>query len=309
MIKIKAFLFAVLLFVSNIFGAVPCGYEVGELLSDTAFRSGFEVLSPSGEHEGDFTFSDSSVPEWKIAQWNSKSSLWKNRADSDGFTISDGIKTVSVNPEKNSVYMSIDASKEYGGEPAGLDNWPHLLLEQSPFKKDSEKAELYSCINRIIFSADIRLAEYVPTTNPDGVNAAQFLTYFYMTGTDNRSFIWFGLNLFDDRGLMETSWSRDFADGAHNMIYTVSTKDTYGTKLRTLNKKGVSDKFTHISVDLTPYINDCVEKANSDNTFGKKVSADDFYFSGMNIGFEMHGNIKCAVEAANLSLKSYIRKG
>lgn len=307
MTRVQSFLFALLLLLSTVFPVILNKYTPTELLSDPDFSEGFTVLTISGAEKNALT-PEGARPQWRIAQWNSKSCLWENRMESNPLTITDGIKMVQINPKNRSALLSIDASKEYGGEPAGLDNWPHLLLEQSPFAVTDDNRGSYSCENRIIFSADVRLADYVPTTNPEGVNAAQFLTYFYMSGKNGNKFIWFGLNLFDDRGLMDTSWSRDFADGAHNMIYTLSTKETYGGKLRTLNRKGVSDEFTHVYVDLTPHIQDCIRKANADNTFGEKVSAEDFYFSGMNIGFEMHGNIRCAVEVKNLSLKSYVRR-
>ncbi|MGN0634835.1 MAG: hypothetical protein ACI4I5_01305 [Acutalibacteraceae bacterium] len=304
----QAFLFAFAVLLSEWFGFTLPGYDVSELLSDTQFASGFAVLSADGEEKGQFTFAPDTQPQWKIAQWNSRFCLWDDRVPRDPYTLSDGVKTVRCDPEQGSVLLDMNAAQEYAGEPAALENWPHLLLEQSPFAITQENAHFYSCDNRFLLSMDIRLADYVPTTNPDGVNAAQFLIYFYMSGKNSDDFIWFGLNLFDDRGLQDTTWSRDFADGAHNMIYTLSTRDTYGFSRRSLYQKGVSDEYTRVCVDLTPYIRDCIRRANQSGTFGKTVSPGDFRFTGMNIGFEIHGNIRCAVEFSDLSLRSFARR-
>ncbi|MEI6579149.1 MAG: hypothetical protein WCN92_06745, partial [Eubacteriales bacterium] len=141
-------------------------------------------------------------------------------------------------------------------------------------------------------------------------NAAQYLAYFYIIGVNNNDFIWFGVNLFDSRGLQDTYWNADTA-GSSNMIYTVSTADTYGCVLKSLNRFGkpyVSDKWTHIKLDLTPHIKNMIAKANETMLFGRTVKAEDFYIGGNNIGFEIHGNYDCTVDIKNYEMTSYLKK-
>ena len=300
-----------------LFGIQPVQYETKPLFADAGFANGFTVLSMQTQNGnavplGNFTYSALPVmPSWKIAQWNSKYCLWAERAESDIYTITDGkTKTVRYNPDDRSVSMRLNAANVYGGQPAGEGNWPHLLLEQSPLPGAAgEDRAFYSCAaDKLVLNLDIRLEDFKDTTNKAGVNAAQFLAYFYLTGVYSNDFVWFGVNLFDSRGLQDTYWSRDTA-GSNRMIYTVSTADTYGCGLRSLSPFGmprVSDRWTHITLDLTPHISAMLAKANESNTFGRPVTAADLYIGGANIGFEIHGNYDCTVDIKGFQITSYL---
>ncbi len=318
-LKISSFFFMLILTFSSLFGIPLKGYETKELLNDSNFENGFTVMSQQTENNagiklGNFTYDEATKePCWMIAQWNSGPCLWENNVSEEKYTISDGLtKTVTYNPEDKSVSLRLNAANIYNGEPATYENWPHLLLEQSPicnyYELNEKDKAFYNCsADRIILSLDIRLKDFVDTTNKDGVNAVQFLSYFYLKGTDNNKFIWFGADLFDNRGYNDTYWSLDKASG--QMIYCLSTKDTYNLKSKSLYRNGkpfVSDEWTHIEIDLTPHIADAMKKANESDTFGVKVSAEDFYIGGTNIGFEVHGNYDCTVDIKNLNLTSYL---
>ncbi len=316
--KLISILFVLILNITAVLGIPLYGYESRELLQDSDFSDGFSVLSQNTQNNssvriGDFTYSNNSeTPSWMIAQWNSGPCLWENKINSDKFTITDGkTKFVTYNPDDNSVSMRLNASEIYGGDPAGDSSWPHLLLEQSPivnYNSLSDKDKLfYNCdADRMIVSLDIRLKDFVDTKNSDGINAVQYLAYFYLTGTDGNKFIWFGLDLFDSRGHNDTYWAPDSIGGL--MIYTISTKDTYGSTLRSLYRYGkpyVNDDWVHIEFDLSPYISKAIEAANTSNTFGHNVDKSDFYISGTNIGFEIHGNYDCTIEIKDFQLTSY----
>lgn len=319
--KILSVIFMLLLWVSNTFGLPLNGYESQVLFKDAAFENGFTVISQqtvnnAGVALGDFVYSDNEIlPSWMIAQWNSGPCLWSDRTDSDKYTITDGhTKTVTYNADENSVSMRLNAANVYKGEAAGADNWPHLLLEQSPVcdydsLSDDEKA-FYNCsADRIVLSLDIRITDFKDTTNNDGINAAQYLAYFYLNGVTHKEFIWFGVNLFDDRGYQDTYWALD--EASQKMIYCVSTKDTFGGKNKSLFRNGapyVTDEWVHIELDLAPHIAKAIKEANKANTFGYEVSEDDFYIGGTNIGFEIHGNYDCTVEIKDFQITSYNRK-
>lgn len=315
--KILSLIFMLYLAISSAFGIPLSGYESKQLFRDPEFEKGFSVVSQQTENGagvklGDFIYNENSTPDWMIAQWNSGKCLWADRVESDKYTITDGLtKTVKYNPAEKSVLMRLNAANIYNGEAAGDGAWPHLLLEQSPIcdyasLSDKEKS-FYNCsADRIVASLDIKLSDFVDTTNKDGINAAQFLAYFYMKGTEKHEFIWFGLNLFDDRGYQDTYWALDKASNC--MIYSLSTKDTYGFKSRSLFRNGkpyVSDEWVHVEIDLTEHINDAVKRANEDNIFGREISKEEFYFGGTNIGFEIHGNYDCTVEIKNFNLTAY----
>ncbi len=319
--KISSFFFMLILSITSLLGISMNTYESRQLFDDTGFEKGFTVMSQQTENGagirlGNFTYKEeNTLPCWMIAQWNSGNCLWNERVESDKYTITDGkTKWIIYNPDTKSVSMRLNAREVYKGNPAPMENWPHLLLEQSPIysyeNSDESEKSFYNCSSdRMVVSLDIRIADFKDTTNKDGVNAAQFLTYFYLKGVNGDKFIWFGLNLFDDRGYMEESWSLD--KGSGQMIFCLSTKDTFGSKKGSLFRNGkpyISDEWVHVEVDLKPYIEKAMRKANQDGTFGTKVTSEDFYIGGANIGYEIHGNYDCTIEIKNFTLTSYNRK-
>ncbi len=319
--RISSFIFMLILTLSSIFDIPLYGYESKQLFKDSEFKNGFYVLSQQTENNtsvklGEFNYSETQhSPSWMIAQWNSGPCLWTERVESDKYTITDGrTKWVTYNPDENSVSMRLNAANVYNGAPADDAAWPHLLLEQSPILdysalNDDEKA-FYNCdADRLVLSLDIKLSEFIDTTNSSGINAVQYLAYFYMSAVDSSNFIWFGVNLFDCRGYQDTYWAPDSVGGL--MIYSLSTKDTYVTKGRSLFRNGkpyVNDEWVHIEIDLAPHIDKVIKNANSSGVYSQKLSADDFYISGTNIGFEIHGNYDSTVEIKDFRLTSYNRK-
>ena len=298
-------------------------YKTRKLFADDGFTNGFTVLATKHAANGynrlgDIGFPCSAgKPSWLIAQWHSKHCLWAERKGSDPYTITDGItKTVRYNPDDRSVFMQLNARNVYEGRAAGSELWPHLLLEQTPLfdreKISDEDRKFYDTdSDKMLLSLDIRCPEYGDTTNPEGINACQFLAYFYLTykhstGEAGKRFIWFGVGLFDSRGPIDTYWNGDSV--GTEMIYSVSTAETYGSLDKSFSAPGhiMPDNDWHeIRLDLLPHIDRCLELANRDNTFGEQVTRDDFYFNGNNIGFEIHGNYNVAFEIKNYNITSY----
>ncbi len=320
--KISSFFFMLILTITSLFGLPLNGYESKQLFNDIGFEKGFSVIGQETENGegvklGNFTYNEATeTPDWMIAQWNSGNCLWNDRIESDKYTITDGsTKTVTYNPEDASISLRLNAANVYNGEAATYENWPHLLLEQSPIcdynnLNENDKA-FYNCsADSIVLSLDIKISDFVNTTNKEGVNAVQFLTYIYLKGTDNNKFMWFGLNLFDDRGYQDETWSLD--KGSGQMIFCLSTKDTFGSNRKSLFRNGkpyISDEWVHVEVDLKPYIEKAMKKANKSATFDDEVNAEDFYIGGTNIGYEIHGNYDCTVDIKNFKLTSYNRTG
>lgn len=314
--RIIAFIISIIFALLGTIIPPPAEYRVKSLFADEGFENGFTVMSMQTQNGqgvplGNFTYNALPVmPDWMIAQWGSKYCLWDEREESDMYTITDGkTKTVTYSPEEKSVSMRLNAANVYGGEPAGEGNWPHLLLEQSPLKVMPGDTAFYSCAaDKLMLTLDIKLTDFKDTTNKEGINAAQYLAYFYIKGVTGHEFVWFGVNLFDSRGLQDTYWRVDTA-GSNQMIYTISTADTYGCGLRSLTPFGkpfASKQWRHISLNLTPHIQKMIGKANESNLFGRPVTAEDFVVGGTNIGFEIHGNYDCTVAIKNFQMTSFV---
>ncbi len=310
MTKILSFFFMISYCLSSLFGISPLFYNSRQLIADCGFANGFTVLSKetcngAGVPEGIFSSNRNVTPSWMIAQWGKGPDLWNEGKNTAGHTLSDGVcRSVVWQPEDRSVTLSVDGKGAYGGLPAGTEDFPHLLLEQSPFIADTDSVSFYSCdSDHLVFSADVRLTGYEESSVKDGINAVQFLSYFYVKGKNTDDFVWFGLCLFDDRGPQDTYWAVDIA-GSNNMIYTISTRNVYKSSLNVLRPDG---KNKHIRLDLVPHIDSLFKKINESGVFGRNVSKEDFYIGGMNIGFELHGNASCTAQIKDLSLKSFRR--
>ena len=71
--------------------------------------------------------------------------------------------------------------------------------------------------DRMFVELDIRMTDFKPTTNTEGMNVCSYLAYFYLRPkTDPGQLIWFGLNLFSGASLnaptnIVPNWSPDSA--------------------------------------------------------------------------------------------------
>ncbi len=298
-------------------------YKSRKLFADDGFTNGFTVMAtkhgPNGYVRlGDIGFPESrEKPSWLIAQWHSKHCLWNERKESDEYTITDGItKTVRYDPNDRSVSMRLNARNVYEGRAAGNELWPHLLLEQVPLFdsetiSDEERKFYDADSDRLILSLDIKCPDYGDTTNREGINACQFVSYYYLTykkstGEAGKRFIWFGVGLFDSRGPIKTYWNGDSV--GTEMIYSISTEDTFGGLDKSFSGDGhvMPDNSWHeVRLDLVPHIERCLELANRDNIFGEHVTRADFFINGNNIGFETHGNYDVTFDIRNYNITSY----
>ena len=188
-------------------------YTSMHLFDDVEFRNGFTVIGQNTVKKGN-VYIDPANPEgtgtkpsWMIAQWNSGPCLYRDRVESAPNIVTDGtVKTVTFNPEDRSVSLRLNTIPLYDGKPGVTENWPHLLLEQSPLNispnksSDADRLPYYSCsCDKMIVSLDIRMTDY-KFVFVEGVNAAQFLSYYYIKSKTGNDFVWFGVPLFDNRG-------------------------------------------------------------------------------------------------------------
>lgn len=304
---------------------LEANFKSERLFKDEAWEFGFIVNKEDQSGvAGEWRYNKRLKPLWEVGPWWTGNCLIEQR-DVDGneyrLADKDGVKELVYNPEEKSLSFKLDASKVYNGRAAKgttEELWPHLLIEQSVgnvYKDLSEddKVRFDADKDKIYLEMDIRMTDFKDTTNPAGVNAVQFLSYYYFALKDvPGKMVWFGANLFDSRGagLEKTNWQLDTA--SNSMIYAISTADVYGGAENSFFVDGKvaepSEEWKHIRIDITPHLERCVAILNKDLTFGKEVSIEDFYFKGCNVGFEIHGNYDCTFEIKNFNLISYTQK-
>ncbi len=297
-------------------------YTMMQLFDDFDYRNGFTVIGQNTVKRGN-VYLDPERPEggeekpsWMIAQWNSGPCLYRDRVETAQNILSDGsVKTVTFDPADRSVALRLNTFPIYNGAPGKTDKWPHLLLEQSPLdfnpakSVDSEKAPYYCCsADRMEVELDIRMNSY-RHEEIEGVNAAQFLSYYYLKSVTGDDFIWFGVPLFDNRGETQIYWAVDTA-GSDRMIYSIASTDTYKNSPHSLlNASGepiVSDEWIHVKVDLKPHLEAVLNRALSDGKLKYAKSLDELYISGVNIGWETIGSFDAEIQIRDFKLCSYV---
>ncbi|MBR6934037.1 MAG: hypothetical protein IKH41_00945 [Clostridia bacterium] len=299
-------------------------YTSMQLFDDVEFRNGFTVIGQNTVKKGN-VYIDPANPEgtgtkpsWMIAQWNSGPCLYRDRVESAPNIVTDGtVKTVTFNPEDRSVSLRLNTIPLYDGKPGVTENWPHLLLEQSPLNispnksSDADRLPYYSCsCDKMIVSLDIRMTDY-KFVFVEGVNAAQFLSYYYIKSKTGNDFVWFGVPLFDNRGETGIYWAIDTA-GSDRMIYSIASTDTYKNSPHSLlNEAGepiVSDEWVHVEVDIRPHIEALLERGLKEGTFKSAKTLDDLYIAGVNIGWETIGSFDIDVQIRDFKLTGYIEE-
>ena len=306
------------------------GFTSTRLMQDEHFERGFYVAQVEqkagfGEHGlwQDYCDTDE-APLWGIGPWwigtgegFTTVDLWEDRdLTTDKYTLTDkyGINTIKYNPELKSVSMRQNATKIYNGAPHYNDSytwWPHLLIEQNSKIAPFDKVRNSAAADRMFFEIDIRLNDYKTTTNPEGTNTPSFLVYYYLqTDKAPGQKIWFGFRLFageSGSASVAAGWSPDSA--AHQYMYGIPQAVIYDGVENSFNpEKGVviaDGEWKNVRLDITPHIERAVEWANRDLIFGMPVTVEDMYFSGVNIGFETHGNFDYEFEFKNFNMVSY----
>ena len=282
-----------------------------QILPDSDFKRGFTVLSQK-EHDnnervtrlGDFTYGAADgdpAPVWKLAQWDSGPCMWKNRAESDKYTLTDGTsRSVVYNPSEASLTMRIDTAAYYNGRAAVIgDYWPHLLIEQgfpAVSVEDTLKVDL-----------DLRLLDYSETPiSGDYVRAAQFLMFLYLKGRENGEFVWFGLHFFDSRSAFSDTYigyDVGKADASKALIYSVGEKGIFGEQ--SLWKDGApcaNGEWRHLSIDMMPHLEALIAYGKKDNYFTAVKKPSDFTVCGLNIGWESIATFDHTMETKNLKI-------
>ena len=309
-------------------------YNARTLIDDAGFENGFNVYTPGdritqigkGEFEGTWIYNESGEkPLWKLGPWWTNHKFLENRDETtDKYTLADkqGTKSVTVNPEDKALIMSLDTEKILGGKGnANGEMWPHLLVEQINYEEkwanvpEDKKAVLDLDADKVYLEMDIRLNDYVDLDTKNKAegfkSVVQYNVFLYVAHKDVPGFrTYFGMNLIDNRGHKKNI---DFWKDGYSvyMIYTLPTADIFGGADKTFyNEDGTLDvdEWKHIKLDITPYLEDLAAKLTKEDTLGRSVSREDFWFSGLNIGYEVWGNYQVEVEAKNFNVTCYDKK-
>ena len=305
-------------------------YTARRIFPDETFERGFVVTSTgdraakkgSGEVEGVWNYNDSKEePLWHIGPYWTDYSLIKDRdTTTDKYTLADnqGVKRITYNPETKSLTTFLDATKIFKGEEcADGAMWPHILYVYDPYKDNYSKVPqdlkpfLELKADKIYVEVDIKMHQFEHHEIGTGRNDTEFPAYLYFAHKEFPGIhSYFGLNLFvSNSDNYKFNWGKD--SQSSKMIYKIPQSDVYGTKENSLcptKNNAVVGEWRHVRIDITPHVENFLRLCNENNTYGKPVTMEDFWISGMNIGFEIWDNYKAEIEFKNFNLICYDKK-
>lgn len=245
----------------------------------------------------------------------------KTSTYADGSSHTGPVLSMTLN--SRAIYDGISHTKMV---EAGMTYWPHLLIEQNKeiYPVDVERNSVGA--KKIFMEMDVKMTNY--TVDVDrylenvGSKILSFLLYSYIRPIESpNDRIWFGAQICSESNPNYPTWNRD--TGASAYIYSMPQEVVFQGIAKSFYQQ-IQDQITetsfsgsgtsktsmgwvHISIDITPYIQTAIDWANREDAFGigRPLTRNDFYFDGVNIGFETHGNIDGTFEIANFNFVAY----
>ncbi len=285
-----------------------------ELISDTHFQNGFQVLAP--EHpptvQGIVQFDSTKTPIWTCGQWGSKSSLidieptvmangWHNWENSE--------KKIYMGPddaEEYDIIFGVNSYNEYDGNYRQLgESWPHLLVEQrlSPPSNAGPGCPAMDELTKLDFHVEAKLendSTIIQTGYDSNIHAGQFLIYFTVQNLNPTSpgygaqYVWLGVQIYDDRNEHIPEYI-NHDDGTQSLIYSLAYDSV-------ASKSTHSNEWVDFTVDLYPYAIKALEEAWQRGYLSASQDLADYKLGGMNMGWELPGMNIGEMKIRNLSL-------
>ena len=258
-----------------------------EVLTDLMFTQGFVLTGATHKDPVSIeTFGLKDVtPAWRIAQWNSKSSLDRRQYNDHFIVLEDDCKSVTVDRKSGAINLTVHASKEYTTpRVSSSEPWVHLLLEQSTFQRALKVAD----VSEIWVEVEFELTENKAYGEQDpSIHAAQLSWFLYLKNTNSQSkgfhdFVWFGLSMFDSRYDFVPDYAlQDFAMPNGSFIFTLGSKHYFDKPVEIGKRKTIR---RNIKSDICKGIETAHQYGFINHTTIHDVALD-----GTNIGWEVPG--------------------
>ncbi len=299
-----------------------------EILTDTSFKTGFDLMTTSTnngrvfasylDYNGEAEGKETSPHPWQMAQW------WTPFDFKDAVYTKSGERIheyrnesrhVKVDTNNGELTLDLNSNLEYqklfGHSRNGDENWSHILIEQNikdcPKLTDLESfyVELEFCISKC---ENLDPEQKIP--------AAQLLWYFTITDPKNgntdyesevdgvrNQFMWFGIPLYDSRyDFVEQYAHADtgFVGATNTVIYSISNRNYFSEKLEI-------GKRYKIRFDALPFIREAYLYGVGNGAM-ENVSYTDLVLNYMNFGWELPGSYDASATIYKISAK-IVRKG
>ncbi|MBQ7924148.1 MAG: hypothetical protein IJ329_02455 [Clostridia bacterium] len=299
--------------VKNVAWYTERGYQ--HLFKDPYMKNGISVLSVKGDTREQFKLTGSyESPSWTFAQWHSKYDLqnYKTRRYEKGGSFMECIsygkevdgkyvpgKVLKIETDNPSIYMELNAQVEFDAPKQDGEGWPHTLVSQD-FSGElvhvSELSELIMNMDYTITKFEDKMGS---AANP-AAHCAQLVWYITLQNRTKGSegygqYIWFGLNLWDNRkdgGVSPEYAAQDLGkeDSTKAFIYQPSSEKIFAEKK--MPRVGEKRELAFSVLATTKYAFE-LAKARG---YLPDTSWEDIYIGSMNFGFENTGIYNTAVQ-------------
>ncbi|NOU36321.1 MAG: hypothetical protein HOO88_06090 [Kiritimatiellaceae bacterium] len=295
-----------------------------QLIADRHFQDGVIILAPVGGADEGLIQHKQPYGEtwWRLAQWGSTQSIYgvsPAALASGSIQWSNSFKTVALGPQDSvdgDLILAVDSVNEYGGvyRKSG-ESWPAFLISQrisNPQGWFKNYAPSIADLNELIIDIEARLlyAQNIYTNGySSGLHAAHFLIYFTVQNlqtnpktADYGNYYWFGLALYDDRyplpGLAVAQDGDGVTAGTGKLMYNIGIAPFCTTGLRT-------GEWKRVTGDILPHIKAGLQEAWALGYLTNSFNYADYKIGGMNMGWEVPGLSRVAMQVRNFGLQAY----
>lgn len=299
-----------------------------EILGDNKFSTGIHLLGTDPGTDGRTTYRKldfggtakvTERPVWEMAQWCSSYDL-SDELDSgrsvekksgDTYIYEDPAKTFKINPKTGQVDLIYRASVDYADGPRdpNSNKWSHMLLEQN-----FANPPLIGDVSEVRVAMDLTFNQIEKKmTDEDYIydaHAAQLVWFITLTNQSSKygtkgDYIWFGVPLYDDRGLAREDTVM-YDKGTAHYMYGIAANKYYDNEEHIEYSDARHDyiylnKPLKFDYNILPLFKSAFNSVQASGGM-KGARFEDMAVTYMNMGWEIPGTFDVDVTIRNMDI-------